>query len=386
MSIKKVELYFQKSYEREALFLPSGRLALYLAFTEWLRPGNRLLISPLNCDAVLFSILAAGLIPVFGPINQTTGNLDPTQIKEQDWKIIDAVITNNLYGIPDRMDIISEKCKKYNLVLIEDACQAFDSYFNEQRIGNFGDISIFSLSKQIQGIGAVLTFKDGSRKDSLKKRAQELLEIPPRLQKFNYLSRLVIKESLKKVGIEKILNQYQKSILPEKKGHRLPCDWNNISRLSKKNGGIEDFDPFLRANFSNYRKVVSPIEAKFTFCELKNFEKNRMEIIQGIKKLLNLGLVPPNIEIPTNFPIYRVPFFVKEREKLLNTFLKSGLKIDVIYDPPLNEYVPAELGIKLSNNSNAKIWSKNVFPVNPIFADEFIRLIKNIPSVRPVLS
>jgi dTDP-4-amino-4,6-dideoxygalactose transaminase len=72
-----IEELFRNRYDREAIYLPSGRLALYLALREWLDPGTRVLMSPINDDVVLFIVLAAGLVPIIGPLDPSTGNLDP---------------------------------------------------------------------------------------------------------------------------------------------------------------------------------------------------------------------------------------------------------------------------------------------------------------------
>jgi dTDP-4-amino-4,6-dideoxygalactose transaminase len=122
-----IESFFRRRYGREALYVPSGRLALYLAFREWLRPGDRILISPVNDDVVFFTVLAAGLVPVLGPLDPATGNLDASALDANGWSRLQAVMTTSLYGIPDRMDLLEERCRRHGLLLIEDACQALDS-------------------------------------------------------------------------------------------------------------------------------------------------------------------------------------------------------------------------------------------------------------------
>ena len=36
-----IEAFFRRRFGRDALYLPSARLGLYLVFREWLRPGDR---------------------------------------------------------------------------------------------------------------------------------------------------------------------------------------------------------------------------------------------------------------------------------------------------------------------------------------------------------
>ena len=98
---QKIEDFFRHRYGKEALFLPSGRLSLYLAFREWLRPGQRLLMSPVNDDVVFFTVLAAGLIPVVGPLDPRTGNLDPDAKTNLWWCCLPRIglAANNLNSI-----------------------------------------------------------------------------------------------------------------------------------------------------------------------------------------------------------------------------------------------------------------------------------------------
>ena len=58
------------------LVVRSGRLALYLALRHWFHPGDRLLMSPITDDVVLFVVLAAGLRPVAAPVSPWTGNIE----------------------------------------------------------------------------------------------------------------------------------------------------------------------------------------------------------------------------------------------------------------------------------------------------------------------
>src|SRR6266571_1977445 len=166
-----IEAFFRRRYGREALYLPSGRLALYLAFREWLRPGDRILISPINDDVVFFTVLAAGLVPVLGPLDPATGNLDPSAVNDGTWSGLKAVMTTNLYGIPDRMDLLDDRCRRHGILLIEDACQALDSRLGDRRIGQFSPVAAFSLTKHVDGVGGVLCFSEEGRRIPLAWRA-----------------------------------------------------------------------------------------------------------------------------------------------------------------------------------------------------------------------
>ena len=51
----------------------------------------------------------------------------------------------HLYGNPVDMDTIMEIAEKYNLTVIEDACQAHGAEYKRKKVGNYGDIGCFSF-------------------------------------------------------------------------------------------------------------------------------------------------------------------------------------------------------------------------------------------------
>src|SRR5438876_7514811 len=95
---------------RPCLFLPSGRLAVYVALRAWLQPGDRILMSPLTDDVIFFTVLAAGLKPVMAPVSAEDGNIEPGLVPEPTWASLAAVLTTNLYGLPDRVQDLQARC------------------------------------------------------------------------------------------------------------------------------------------------------------------------------------------------------------------------------------------------------------------------------------
>ena len=75
-----IEAILRDRIGRECLFVPSGRMALYLAFRTWLTPGDRLLMSPVTDDVIFFVALAAGLRPVMAPLARRDGNIQPEAV------------------------------------------------------------------------------------------------------------------------------------------------------------------------------------------------------------------------------------------------------------------------------------------------------------------
>src|SRR3989442_15794664 len=100
---REIEAVMTERLGRPCLFVPSGRLALYVALRAWLRPGDRILMSPVTDDVIFFTVLAAGLRPVMAPLSPEDGNIEPSLVQDRVWTSLDGVLTTNLYGLPDRV-------------------------------------------------------------------------------------------------------------------------------------------------------------------------------------------------------------------------------------------------------------------------------------------
>jgi len=56
-----------------------------------------------------------------------------------------AILVVHIYGLPVDMDPVLELCRKYGLLLIEDAAEMHGQTYKGKMCGSFGDISIFSF-------------------------------------------------------------------------------------------------------------------------------------------------------------------------------------------------------------------------------------------------
>ena len=351
------------------------RAALHLAFREWLRPGGRILMSPVTDDVVLFVVLAAGLIPVLGPLDPRTGNLDPTAIEDSTWPMLRAVLSTNLYGIPDRMDLLAERCRRHDLVLLEDAAHAIDSHCDGRRIGQFGAAAAYSLHKHLDVAGGVLTFADAGRRESLTRQATEEF-------RHRSLPAAIAHRALSSIRTE-WLARLRTRLAPRPRtrvGHRMPYDTTVVRQAQRQGGGLDRFDRWVRVDNDTYR--IWPLRA--TQCaalrRLEAFEENRRLRLAGARKLFASGLTRTGIHMPADTALFRVPLFVRERDRVRDYFAKRGLALDYIYDPPLEVYAP-ELTERLASPWSAPHWSRNVLPVNPVTADRFLAILGESPGL-----
>jgi DegT/DnrJ/EryC1/StrS aminotransferase family protein len=385
--VPAIEEFFRRRYGREALYLPSARLGLYLAFQEWLSPGARVLLSPLTDDVVFFTVLAAGLRPIFGPIDPRTGNLDPAAIGDRTWSSLSAVLTTNLYGIPDRMDLLEERCRRHGLVLIGDAAHGFDSQFGGRRIGTFGTAVVFSLGKHLEIPGGVLAFHDSDRREHLARRAEQERRKPLSLSvtAFQWIAfvKTVTGHRRAPRWVTRVVNA---TVLHPGRGHshRMPFVEEAVRAAQDAGGGLDRFDAWVGMDHPAYRTPALPRVFRASLRRLERFEENRRRRLEGAKRLFDLGYTPNQIDVPRDTALLRVPLFVEDRERVIAHLARRGLTADYIYDPPLDLYAPG-LSEAVPSPPAARIWSRDVLPVNPLHADRFVTILQEDPGVfRPI--
>ena len=86
-----------------------------------------------------------GAVPVFVDIKIPTYNIDESLIENAITKKTKCIMIAHTFGNPFNVDKILEICKKYNLWLIEDTCDALGSTYKGQFLGTFGDLGSLSF-------------------------------------------------------------------------------------------------------------------------------------------------------------------------------------------------------------------------------------------------
>ena len=123
---------------------------------------DMVITTPYTFFATAGSIARTGAKPVFVDIDPKTFNISSECLESvvdsmprTELKKLKAVIPVHLYGQCADMAPILEICKKYNLVVIEDAAQAIGAEYQGQRAGSMGDFSCFSFfpSKNLGAFG-----------------------------------------------------------------------------------------------------------------------------------------------------------------------------------------------------------------------------------------
>ena len=90
-------------------------------------------------------IVQFGAIPVFVDVDINTHNVNADLIEAAITPKTKAIMLAHALGNPFNLGKVVELCKKYNLWLIEDTCDALGAEYNGQKCGTFGDIGTLSF-------------------------------------------------------------------------------------------------------------------------------------------------------------------------------------------------------------------------------------------------
>lgn len=129
-----------------ATTVSSGTAALHLALAALgIGKGDEVIVPDLTIISCSLAAVYTGATPVLADVDPITGNLDPESLLTKITKKTKAIMVVHLWGHPADMDPIIKLAKKYNLMIIEDACQAHGAEYQGKKAGSFGMVSCFSF-------------------------------------------------------------------------------------------------------------------------------------------------------------------------------------------------------------------------------------------------
>jgi len=118
---------------------------LSIALVKELYGIGEVIVPPLGWVSDISSVVQLGMTPVFVDISMDNLSITAENIEKAITPQTKAIVLVHCLGFNAINEKILEISKKYNLVLIEDCCEAHGATFKGQKVGSFGDISIFSF-------------------------------------------------------------------------------------------------------------------------------------------------------------------------------------------------------------------------------------------------
>ncbi len=148
----KVRQYIGCKY---AVGVDSGSSALYLALkASGIGPGDEVITTPLTWVISANAIQACGATPVFADV-QDDFNIDPVSIEEMIGPRTKAIVPVHYAGQMCNMPAIQSLANANNLLIVEDAAQAFGATLDGKKAGSFSSAAGFSMNpmKSLGGYG-----------------------------------------------------------------------------------------------------------------------------------------------------------------------------------------------------------------------------------------
>lgn len=162
---KKCQQFFEERYGfKKCLLTTSCTDALEMAAILCdIQPGDEVIVPSYTFVSSALAFVRAGAKIVFADSMKENPNIDAEQIETLITPRTKVIVPVHYAGVACDMDCIMEIANKYNLIVVEDAAQAIDSYYKGSPLGSIGHLSAFSFHETkniISGEGGMLCIND----------------------------------------------------------------------------------------------------------------------------------------------------------------------------------------------------------------------------------
>jgi len=152
--MKFEELFAKYIGVKHAIMVNSGSSANLLALSilsnsflgkEKISKNSEIITPAVTWATTVYPIINIGAKPVFVDVLKEDYTIDPDKIEAAITNKTKAIFLVHLLGNPCNMNKIKKIAKKYDLFIIEDACEAHGAEFNKKKVGSFGQLATFSF-------------------------------------------------------------------------------------------------------------------------------------------------------------------------------------------------------------------------------------------------
>jgi dTDP-4-amino-4,6-dideoxygalactose transaminase len=169
--------FFERKYGFKKVLLTTSctdalEMAAILIDTK---PDDEIIIPSYTFVSTANAFVLRGAKIVFADSSLINPNIDISTIESLITSKTKAIVVVHYAGISCDMDAVMALAEKYNLLVIEDAAQAIDSFYKEKPLGSIGHLAAFSFHETknvISGEGGMLVIND----DKYIKRAEIIRE------------------------------------------------------------------------------------------------------------------------------------------------------------------------------------------------------------------
>lgn len=331
---------------KHVIGIANGTDALIIALKSLgIKEGDEVITTPFTFFATAEAISVVGATPVFVDVRLEDFNIDVEKIEKSITEKTKAILPVHIFGTPVEMDKIVEIAKKYNLYVIEDACQAIGAKYKDKMVGSIGDLACFSFfpTKNLgtYGDGGLIT----TNNDKLATvcRAIKAHGSGENGEKaYNILN-----------GIEATVEEDKNSddtVYNPKKYYNYLIGHN--SRLDEIHAGILN----IKLNYLDEWNNKRIENAKYFDEKLKDTDFTLMKLDENNKNVYHMYILQS-----------------ENREEITKKLSDNGIGYGVYYPVPLHlQKAYKDLGYKEGDLPNADYLSKRTFaiPVDPELTEE----------------
>lgn len=139
---------------KHVLTVNSGSSANLVAFSTLtssrlgdraIKPGDEVIGVAAGFPTTVNPVLQFGAVPVFVDVDIPTYNIDVSRLEAAISPRTKAIMLAHTLGNPYNLEVVTALCRKHNLWLVEDCCDALGSTYNGRMVGTFGDIGTLSF-------------------------------------------------------------------------------------------------------------------------------------------------------------------------------------------------------------------------------------------------
>lgn len=110
-----------------------------------IKPGDEVIGVAAGFPTTVNPIIQFGAVPVFVDVDLGTYNVRADLLEAAISPKTRAIMLAHTLGNPYNLEAVTALCRKYNLWLIEDCCDALGATYKGQKVGTFGDIGTLSF-------------------------------------------------------------------------------------------------------------------------------------------------------------------------------------------------------------------------------------------------
>ena len=166
MFTKKCQQFFEEKYGfKKAVMTTSGTDALEMAAILCdVKPGDEVIVPSYTFVSSALAFVRQGARIIFADSCKDNPNIDPDKIEALITDKTKVIVPVHYAGVSCDMDKIMDIANRHNVLVVEDAAQAIDSYYKGKPLGGIGHLGCFSFheTKNVTagGEGGLLVVND----------------------------------------------------------------------------------------------------------------------------------------------------------------------------------------------------------------------------------